>query len=328
MPPSLRPRRRASMDAMPVPVNRVEISEPGPSSQIVPNPIEISESTSIQVADKSLAVPVPLPGTITYLAMKNAHPRDAHISFEEGPHIYTVMGDRGGYTSVTTFNHSHFSHFDAEAIVNGILRKKEWQSDPTYKYYQMSKEDILASWARNGASASGAGSSMHADIEKYYNGMTVENTSIEFQYFKNFLADHPELIPYRTEWMVYYEEIKISGSIDMIYENPDGTLQIYDWKRCKDIQYENMYNKFSHTTCISHLPDTNFWHYSLQLNMYKTILEHKYGKKVMNLALVCLHPDNQHKNYEIIQVPFMDAELAALLEYRKEQLAGRSSSDG
>ena len=158
MPPSLRPRRRASMESMPVavarPVNNAEISESSPSSQIVPNPIEISESTSIQVADKSLAVP----GTITYLAMKNAHPRDAHISFEEGPHIYTVMGDRGGYTSVTTFNHSHFSHFDAEAIVNGILRKREWQSDPTYKYYQMSKEDILASWAKNGASASGAGS--------------------------------------------------------------------------------------------------------------------------------------------------------------------------
>jgi hypothetical protein len=336
------------MDSMPVAVartvNNAGTSDSGPSSQIVPNPIEISDSTPTQVAlpseplpDKSLpSEPLPdkplpdkslpgepLPGTITYLAMKNAHPRDAHISFEEGPHIYTVMGDRGGYTSVTTFNHSHFSHFDAEKIVNGILNKREWHSDPTYKYYQMSKEDILASWARNGASASGAGSSMHADIEKYYNGMTVENTSIEFQYFKNFLADHPELIPYRTEWMVYYEDIKISGSIDMIYENPDGTLQIYDWKRCKDIQYENMYNKFSHTTCISHLPDTNFWHYSLQLNMYKTILEHKYGKKVTNLALVCLHPENQHKNYEIIQVPFMDTELAALLEYRKEQLSGR-----
>lgn len=314
MPPALRPRRRASMDSMPVATKSMP-------DEISADSVEISDSTPINMVE-SVPVPAvePVPGTITYLAMKNAHPRDAHISFEEGPHIYTVLGDRGGYTSVTTFNHSHFSHFDAEKIVTGILNKKEWQSDPTYKYYQMSKEDILASWAKNGASASGAGSSMHADIEKYYNGMNVENTSIEFQYFKNFLADHPELIPYRTEWMVYYEEIKISGSIDMIYENPDGTLQIYDWKRCKDIQYENMYNKFSHTTCISHLPDTNFWHYSLQLNMYKTILEHKYGKKVTNLALVCLHPDNQHKNYEIIQVPFMDTELEALLEYRREQL--------
>ena len=32
--------------------------------------------------------------------------------------------------------------------------------------------------------------------------------------------------------------------------------------------------------CINHLPDTNFWHYSLQLNTYKAILEDKYGVKI------------------------------------------------
>ena len=32
----------------------------------------------------------------TYLAKKNPHERDNDISFEEGPHIYTVKGNRGG----------------------------------------------------------------------------------------------------------------------------------------------------------------------------------------------------------------------------------------
>ena len=48
-------------------------------------------------------------GTLRYLATKNAHIRDKDITFEEGPHIYTVMGDRGGYTSVTTWNHLNSS---------------------------------------------------------------------------------------------------------------------------------------------------------------------------------------------------------------------------
>ena len=65
----------------------------------------------------------------------------------------------------------------------------------------------------------------------------------------------------------------------MIFENPDGSLQIYDWKRCKEISYDSYYGKAAITPCISHLPDTNFWHYSLQLNVYKNILEIKYGKK-------------------------------------------------
>ena len=29
----------------------------------------------------------------TFLATKNAHPRDKFITFDEGPHIYTVDGD-------------------------------------------------------------------------------------------------------------------------------------------------------------------------------------------------------------------------------------------
>ena len=57
-----------------------------------------------------------------YLAILNAHPRDKDITFEEGPHIYTVCGDRGGYTSVTTWNHHHFSDFDADSTIKNIIR--------------------------------------------------------------------------------------------------------------------------------------------------------------------------------------------------------------
>jgi hypothetical protein len=161
---------------------------------------------------------------------------------------------------------------------------------------------------------------MHYDIECHYNGLTPENNSVEFGYFRRFLADFPELVPYRTEWMVYYEELKLSGSIDMIFENPDGTIQIYDWKRCQEIKHEADFGKYALTPCISHLPDTNFWHYALQLNTYKTILEHKYGKIVTDMYLVCLHPDNVYKTYERIKVPSLPTEMEALFQLRREQI--------
>jgi ATP-dependent exoDNAse (exonuclease V) beta subunit len=253
-----------------------------------------------------------------FLALKNPHPRDEFIEFDEGPHIYTVHGEQG-YTSVTTLNHSHFEHFDADSILDNIMKGKRIY-DPTYKYYGMTREQIKESWDKNRDSASFAGTNMHYDIECYYNDMDVKNDSIEFKYFKNFVKDFPELKPYRTEWMVYYEELKISGSIDMIFENPDGTIQIYDWKRCKEIAYENPYGKTAITPCISHFQDSNFWHYALQLNTYKTILEHKYGKKVTGLYLVCLHPDNPYKNYDRIEVPFLEEDMQNLFEYRRKQI--------
>ena len=54
--------------------------------------------------------------------------------------------------------------------------------------------------------------------------------------------------------------------------------------------------------------------------MYKTILEHKYDKKITDLYLVCMHPDNKYKMYERIKVPFLDKEMDELIKLRKQQL--------
>jgi hypothetical protein len=56
------------------------------------------------------------------------------------------------------------------------------------------------------------------------------------------------------------------------------------------------------------------------LNTYKTILEHKYGKKVTDLYLVCIHPDNIYKTYERIKVPFLEKEMKDLVKERMEEV--------
>jgi len=253
----------------------------------------------------------------TKLAIENQHPRDQYITFDEGPHIYTVHGD-SSFKSVTTWNHSHFSHFDADKVIDGMQKKID--TDPTYKYYGMTREAIKTMWTKKGQEASGSGTNMHNDIELFYNSVNVKNDSIEFQYFKQFYEDFKDLKPYRTEWMIYDEELKLSGSIDMVFENPDGTLQIYDWKRSKGFDYESFGDKRAQTECIKHLPDSNYWHYCLQLNTYKAILESKYNKKITDLYLVCLHPDNYTKTYERVKVQDLQKEIYDLFELRKQEI--------
>jgi hypothetical protein len=272
----------------------------------------------------SVEQPVP-----DYLAKLNEHERDQHILFYPIPHIYTVRGE-GGYTSVTTWNHTHFSHFDADAMIAKIVNSPN-MSKPSYKYYGMTADQIKTMWSQNGEQASSAGTNLHYDIECYWNNCPNANDSVEYKYFLRFVEDfqreNPGVKPYRTEWMVYYEELKLSGSIDMVFENPDGSLQIYDWKRCKDIPHENPYNKNAITECIRHLPDSKFWHYALQLNTYKTILETKYDKRITNLCLVCLHPDNAYKTYDRIPVPIMEKEMADLFELRKRQVESAATTE-
>ena len=272
------------------------------------------------------------------LKSRNPHERDSQIKFYERGHRYEILTDlKSKHTSVTTWVHKHFPKFDADAIIANIFKSKGW--GPDHKYWGQSAEQIKASWNAGGQAAAGAGTSLHQRIENFmndehcqehfathkelYESYCSEIKDIkdikEWEYFLQFVKDHPELKPYRTEWMIFDEDLKIAGSIDMVYENPDGTLSIYDWKRSKDISRINDWNKFAINPTIGHMPDTNFWHYSLQLNMYKAILERKYNKKVTNLCLVRLHPDAD--TYELLDVPILTKEMDDLFEERLKEVS-------
>ena len=281
------------------------------------------------------------------LATRNCHERDQFIQFFEEDHKYVITNDPNNkYTSVTTWNHSHFPVFNANLIIKNMMRGKNWKEG--HKYWGLSAEEIKQQWSNNSSAVSGAGTDLHFEIECFMNNPDLESgykgnkgykhadlheaylqdpkaiEVIEWDYFINFVKDHPELKPYRTEWTIYDEDLKISGSIDMIYENTDGTLSIYDWKRSKEITRVNNFNKFAINKLICHMPDANFWHYALQLNTYKRLIERKYGKTVTDLYLVRLHPDAEEKNYELIKLPDLSKEIDELFEQRKQNLTVNS----
>ncbi len=265
------------------------------------------------------------------LARVNAHPRDARISFEEETHTYTIDGTREGWTSCTGFIHTFFEDFDADAVIAKMMGSRKWSES---KYYGMTAEEIKAQWAAAADEASTAGTRMHLDIEQYYNADPIgnmaadgfaPNPSAEWDYFQAFERKWriPRgFTPYRTEWLVFKEDIKLAGSIDMVYKKPDGKFAIYDWKRAKEMRYENTYQ--SGKDPLGHLPDTNYWHYSIQLNIYRTVLEELYGAEVDELALVVLHPNN--KSFQVIKVNRMEDEVAAMFAVRKAAVAATATA--
>lgn len=271
----------------------------------------------------------------TILAKKNGHMRDVNIKFYEQGHKYEVLTDKKNkYTSVTTWIHQLFPKFNADEIIKNMMNSVGWK--PGHKYWGMTADEIKQSWNTNSSQVATAGTNMHYNIECFMNepnikpgykhcqllnnylnnAATNKHSYTEWNYFLEFIDDFPDLKPYRTEWLVYDEDVKLSGSIDMVYENPDGSLSIYDWKRSKEITGANGFNKFALEHCIKHIPDTNFWHYSLQLNIYKTILERKYNKVIAELYLVRLHPNHEGQTYELIPVPFLDKEMNDLFRMR------------
>jgi len=274
------------------------------------------------------------------LSVENVHELDQNILFYEENHQYTILIDpSSNYTSVTTWIHTNFEKFDADKIIDKMMKAKSWNSKN--KYFGMTKKQIKDQWSQNGKDVSSQGTLLHFYIEQFMNlncfdkpqcshfdlkEILLSTTpfsdpiieSIEWQYFINYIEMFPHLIPYRTEWTIYDTELKIAGSIDMVYKNSDGTLMIYDWKRCKDITKNNTFNKYAITPCLDTVPDTNFWHYSLQLNIYKYILEKNYGVIVSKLYLVQLHPSS--KNYNLIKVPDLTNTIILLVQDRLSKL--------
>jgi ATP-dependent exoDNAse (exonuclease V) beta subunit len=274
------------------------------------------------------------------LKSRYSHVRDNFIRFYNKGHKYEISCDPNSkYTSVTTWNHKHFPKFDADEVIKNIFRGKNW--GPNHKYWGMTREQIKNSWKSNGDAVSGAGTNLHERIENFMNDkrFTFQYTQKElyeiycsdnkgkiddqpeWEYFLHFVRDYPALKPYRTEWMIFDENLKLAGSIDMVYENPDGSLSIYDWKRSKEISKINNWNKFAINPLICEMPDSNFWHYTLQLNTYKAILERNYNKKVTKLCLVRLHPDNEEKTYELLDVPILTKEIQQLFEEREKEVS-------
>lgn len=259
------------------------------------------------------------------LAVKNAHPRDERITFEESSHTYAVDGSRENWTSCTTFIGTFYEHFNPDAVIAKMMSSRKWSES---KYYGMTAEEIKKQWDDSGKEASEAGTRMHLDIEHWNNAEPVGNLAAddwtpnpgpEWDYFMNYERRWrvPRgFVPFRTEWLVFKEDIKLAGSIDMVYKKPDGSLAIYDWKRAKEIKMENSWQ--SMYSPLDHLPDTNYWHYSLQLNIYRRILEELYDARVSEMALVILHPNND--DFKIARVNRMDDEITAMFETRRARL--------
>lgn len=271
---------------------------------------------------------------LTFLATKHAHPRDQDIKHEtrtsepktpdEEPRTYHVMTVRGDafYKSVTSYIPSLFPQFDADAVIDKMMASPKWEQS---QYFGMTKEEIKTLWENKGKASASDGTDIHYCIESYYNNepvLDVDNNPVdlsgfdEYQQFLKFAEEYQHLKPYRTEWAVYDEDVKMKGIIDMAFENEDGSISIYDWKRVKELKKDNKWE--SAFEPIDHVPNEKYWHYALQLNIYKHILETHYDKQVKEMYLVCLFPGQS--SYKRVKVINMKGEIDAIFKERLEYL--------
>lgn len=244
--------------------------------------------------------------------------------FDEEPHIYYYKG-KPVSTSGTKLIEKYVKPFEAEKIAPFSARK-----------LNMSTEDVLDMWETDNQISQVKGTHLHAYMEnatanKVYN-YPVEEIRNKFGYdtllepwfiitsmmddFQNDMRG--KLIPIRSELIVGCPEFDIAGAVDQIYFNKEtNELEIWDWKTNKEIKYEG-YKGQKLLGKYNYLEDCNFIHYSIQLNVYKYILQHMTKLKFGACRIVWFNENND--TYKIIDCKDLYKEAGEMLMERKEEL--------
>jgi len=253
--------------------------------------------------------------TKDYLEKKHSHTRDKRIHFEVTEHKY-LIDNNPDTISVSQLIDRFFPEFDSLSAAANL--------NVNHEYYGMDVFDIVNIWKENGLEKANLGTILHTEIENYYNKKEFNDTSPEFIYFQNFINKYPKMIPYRTEWRIFDENLMIAGTIDMVFKKENDEYYMFDWKRSEKVvnnfgdkklsDPSHQYTKFAFGE-LSHLTDDSYNKYLLQQNIYRQILENKYGIKISSMNLLILHPT--YDNYHLVNLPKLENEIKYIFETSK-----------
>lgn len=219
------------------------------------------------------------------------------ISLDAATHTYTIDGD-STYTSVTTKVSCWFKSFNPDKCIRGMRARPNW---PQSKYVFMTDDEIKSAWTLEGDKAAALGTAMHESIEDYFKFGKPMGTLPEHLQFMQFIKDS-NLTVHESEWRLCNKPLKIVGTIDFASKNKDGTINLYDWKRTNKML--KSYG-FSTEDAFMHIPDSKYWRYTMQLNLYKWLAESN-GYRVHHMYIVCFHPDTL--TYQKFQVAELNLE--------------------
>jgi hypothetical protein len=241
------------------------------------------------------------------LSIINVEERDNRIAFDSEKHKYFIDGN-ADTISVTELIAKFFPTFDSDY----------WSK---HKAFQrgVNQSVVLAEWEANRVASADAGTLLHKEIENYYNGLPYNSDLLEFQHFLSFVNTYKNMKPFRSEWRIFDEDLLIAGTVDMVFQKEGNELYMFDWKRSEKVV--DAYGKIKNPTYdfafgeLSHLGDSSFNKYALQQNIYKHILEKRYGKKITSMNLLIMHPN--FETYHIVKLPDMNKEVKYILEASK-----------
>jgi ATP-dependent exoDNAse (exonuclease V) beta subunit len=251
--------------------------------------------------------PAPWNGAFKHKPIKPFIPKETQvktdftkIKFDADKHRYFLNGRE--LTSVTTKIKEFQKPFDREGQARRTAEKKG-----------LTVASVLAEWDASWERARRLGTAVHEHIQKTLMGdgsgqlgldpfMSLNTLLPEIVSFNRFWSQLAPMVNYckeHIEWVVGDDELGIAGMVDTMLFRPDtGKYHIWDWKTGKfdlNNNWENLLPPFGY------LDASKLHIYSLQVSLYRLIIERNTGLDFGDSYLVHLTPEG-HQVYRAVDL--------------------------
>lgn len=224
--------------------------------------------------------------------------KDNSFTFDEESHTYRYNGVK--YDSVTTYLKTFKVPFD-----------RDYWSKKKASERGVDVSVILEEWQSKANVATGLGTRVHKYIEDFWSGNNPElpEAGTEFRdrvdkFLEIYNRKLNVLIPLKSELKIFSKKWRLAGTVDqpfLFWDESKGKMffLIGDWKTNKDFKHDDhpdgRYKKLLRP--FSNLWENHHNEYSIQISLYRLILEDEVGIETESGFLCHIGPDERPKLY-------------------------------
>lgn len=239
---------------------------------------------------------------------------DNYVSLEESTHTYTDKDGRR-YMSVSAFRDRFKEKFDP-SIAFRVAGKGD--------YAGMTPQEVLKKWDAHRDDRANKGTRIHNALELYEKTTTIlpENEDLR-PCILSVASEYKDYYRIYQEQILYDTDLMLAGTADKLLvtsSHKDAPIDISDYKtnaRGIKIKDTDKHGKPQHKYFLgplSHLLESKYSDYALQLSIYAYMLQKKTGRRIGSLRIHFIPTDNPLAHY-FIPTPYLYYEVKAMFDW-------------
>jgi hypothetical protein len=203
------------------------------------------------------------------------HPRNNDILYDPVSHTYWYKFEKQ-FDGITGWIKSYGNEFDSHNISKAVARRDG-----------KTQSEVLSEWDEKRDTATDYGNFVHDAVERFANGLRLKKgQKVYADEVKRILKEN-DLEIVAAEFVVYDEDMERASPIDLLCRRKKtGKLVVIDVKTYeKGIQWEGFKGAMMKYPVYS-LPDSNFYHTTLQVGWYLKQLMERYLQDIEEVGYI------------------------------------------